>query len=330
MLISNKIVPLKKLLQEVTRLRKNKKSIVVLSGSFDMFHSGHLGLIKAAKNKGDILIVLLNSDASIRSYKGNGRPIILEKDRAELLAALIYVDYVCIFDELTCILPLTRIKPDIFVNGSDWGKLSIETDFLKEWGGKIKIHKSLSETTSSILERVNNEKPASQAIFFDRDGVLIKDTGYLHKVGDVVFLDGVFETLKKLGEKYKLFVITNQSGIARGMYSNAAVKAVHAHIDRECKKKGITITEFLVCPHQDEDGCECRKPKNGLLLEAAKKYNIALGKSWIVGDKLTDIEAGKTSNMRTIFMGKLEKHVHSIRSPHVVVTSFKEILNSIQ
>jgi len=99
-----------------------------VSGAFDILHVGHVTFLRKAKEQGDILIVLQNTDASIKRYKGNKRPIIPQEERVEVVAALESVDYVTLFDEDTTIPLLSKLKPQLFCNGSDWGKDCIEKD----------------------------------------------------------------------------------------------------------------------------------------------------------------------------------------------------------
>ena len=119
---NNKITTLKKLIPIVQKLKKQNKKIVTYNGSFDVLHAGHIESIREAKRQGDILIILLNSDKSIKMYKGPLRPINTESDRSKIISALGDVDYVVIFDEINPKKILSEIKPDVHCNGSDWGK----------------------------------------------------------------------------------------------------------------------------------------------------------------------------------------------------------------
>lgn len=117
-----KIKNLKELEKDISRLKRKGKKIIFTNGCFDILHLGHLKILNVAKRKGDILIVGLNSDSSIRKIKGSKRPILTQKTRARLLASMIQVDYVVIFSEATPYNLIKRIKPDILVKGDDWKK----------------------------------------------------------------------------------------------------------------------------------------------------------------------------------------------------------------
>lgn len=139
----------------VEKLRTGNKTIVTLNGSFDLFHSGHLQIIYEASLQGDILIVALNSDFSIKKYKGPKRPIITLEDRIQMMAALSFVDYVTYFDEIDPIAILEKIKPDVHVNGSEYGKSCVEAGTIKKNGGKLYLVGRLpSLSTTNIIEKI--------------------------------------------------------------------------------------------------------------------------------------------------------------------------------
>jgi len=121
----------------VRELKQKSKKIVTCNGCFDILHPGHIKFLKEAKQQGDILIIGLNSDSSVKQNKGPGRPINNENDRAQILAALEMVDYIVIFNEKTPIKLLETIKPDIHANGKEYGENCIEAEIVKKYGGKL-------------------------------------------------------------------------------------------------------------------------------------------------------------------------------------------------
>ncbi len=130
-------------------------------------------------------------------------------------------------------------------------------------------------------------------IFLDRDGVINNNSlYYVYKPEDVVFNSGVFETLKLLQQKgFEYIVISNQSGISKGVYSKKNVENVHNYMRQEFEKHGIKILEFYYCTHHpDFENCLCRKPKTLLVEKAIARFNIDKTKSYFVGDKQTDVE----------------------------------------
>ncbi|MCQ2352185.1 MAG: D-glycero-beta-D-manno-heptose 1,7-bisphosphate 7-phosphatase [Victivallaceae bacterium] len=134
-----------------------------------------------------------------------------------------------------------------------------------------------------------------KAVFLDRDGVVIEQVPYLHDVADVRLEKGVAEGVKKLhAAGFAVVVVTNQSGVARKLFTMADVEKVHAKIQELLAETGEKIDGFYVCPHHPEyDGeCLCRKPKPGLLLQAARELDLDLERSVMCGDKLSDVQSG--------------------------------------
>ena len=145
-------------------LKSKGKKIVTVNGSFDIIHRGHLHILEEAKKQGDILIIGLNSDKSVRKWKKHigykdweKRPYNTEKDRAELLAGFECVDYVTIFNEPDCLKFVESVKPDVHVNGSEYGKDCIEAPIVKKYGGKIYIVKIKGNlSTSNLIDKIRN------------------------------------------------------------------------------------------------------------------------------------------------------------------------------
>lgn len=143
------------------------------------------------------------------------------------------------------------------------------------------------------------------AVFFDRDGVLNDDIGYLYKIADFRWIAGAIETIKFFNDKgYHIFVITNQSGIARGYYKEVDVQVLHKWMNDELKKYNAHIDEFFYCPHHVKGvipeysvECGCRKPQIGMINQACAKYKIDLANSIMIGDKDSDIECAKLAGI---------------------------------
>ncbi len=152
-----RLVPRAALSQLAATLRVKGKRIVTINGSFDLLHSGHLHILHEARQRGDVLIVGLNSDASVRSYKGPSRPIVPERQRAEMLLALRMVDYVHIFDEPDPIAFLKELRPDVHVNGSEYGAECIESETVRRGGGTVHIVDRIPGlSTSGIVDALKS------------------------------------------------------------------------------------------------------------------------------------------------------------------------------
>lgn len=141
--------------QKVASLRAQSKTIATLNGSFDLMHAGHLEMLYQASKQADVLILALNTDSSIRAYKNPLRPIIPLEYRLRMMAALEMVDYVTWFDETDPRQILSRIKPDVHVNGAEYGENCIEADVVRAHGGRIHIVQLVPGlSTSQIIKKV--------------------------------------------------------------------------------------------------------------------------------------------------------------------------------
>jgi D-glycero-D-manno-heptose 1,7-bisphosphate phosphatase len=177
----------------------------------------------------------------------------------------------------------------------------------------------------------------NRAVFIDKDGTLIHDVPYNVALSMISLQPGAREALTKLKEqKYLLIVISNQSGVAHGYFQTQALARVSAKINRLL---GHTLDGFYFCPHHPDGSveeytrvCECRKPKPGMLIQAAGDFNIDLTSSWMVGDILNDVEAGKHAGCKTILLdngNETEWNVTELREPDFRVKSWTEIASII-
>lgn len=139
----------------IARLRQEGKTIATINGSFDLLHAGHLHMLYEASQQADVLIVALNSDASIQKYKSVHRPIITLENRIQMMTALGFIDYVTWFDETDPIKLLTIIKPDVHVNGAEYGENCIEAETVKSQGGRLHIVQLVDGlSTSAVIKKI--------------------------------------------------------------------------------------------------------------------------------------------------------------------------------
>lgn len=151
---------------------------------------------------------------------------------------------------------------------------------------------------------------ARRAVFLDRDGTINVEKDYLHRIEDFEFIPGVPEAIRLLKEAgFLVVVVTNQAGVARGYYDEQAVAVLHAHIQGLLAAHGAGVDGFYFCPHHPTEGlgayriaCDCRKGAPGMLLQAAREHGISLADSFMVGDKLADIEAGIAAGCRPVLV----------------------------
>ena len=139
-----------------------------------------------------------------------------------------------------------------------------------------------------------------KALFLDRDGVINVDHGYVNRIEDFEFLPGILDFIASAQKRgYFPIVVTNQSGIGRGYYTQENFEEVTAYMLREMQKHGIDIdrAQVFFCPHAPEEECGCRKPMPGMFEEAGRRFGIDMGASWMIGDKPSDIEAAKRAGV---------------------------------
>lgn len=168
----------------------------------------------------------------------------------------------------------------------------------------------MSEQNKSLMDK-------QPAIFIDRDGVINEDHGYVAKIDDFHFIKGAINACKALKEKgYLLVVITNQSGIARGYYTEKQFTILTQWMDWSFANQGVELDGIYYCPHHYQEGvgeykidCDCRKPKPGLIINAAAELNIDLSRSMLVGDTITDIQAGISAGIKENYLVKTGKKI---------------------
>ncbi len=150
----------------------------------------------------------------------------------------------------------------------------------------------------------------NKAIFLDRDGTINVDFGYVSDTKKLQFIEGVTDALLKFQDAgYLLIIITNQSGIGRGFFSQKQSDNFNNYMKNKLKESfGINIAEIFTCPHIPEDNCSCRKPSPNMIIEAVKKNNIDIGLSYMIGDKESDIIAGELAGL-TSFLVKDDKNL---------------------
>ena len=152
--MEKKVFALPDLLKKLSGLRANR-TVVTLNGSFDLLHAGHLHIFRQARSQGDMLVVALNSDLSIKLYKGADRPVIPLKYRLEMVAALEMVDFVTWFDEANPVMLLEKICPDVHVNGAEYGDNCVEAKTVLKNGGRLHLVERIDGlSTSQIIDKI--------------------------------------------------------------------------------------------------------------------------------------------------------------------------------
>ncbi|HOW65839.1 MAG TPA: HAD family hydrolase [Candidatus Paceibacterota bacterium] len=160
------------------------------------------------------------------------------------------------------------------------------------------------------------------AVFLDRDGTLIEDRGSLRSPAQVVFYEETVPSLRRLQKGFRLFIVTNQSGVGKGELTLEEARWVNAHVVERLREHGVDILAVYCCPHQRSDHCACIKPLPHFLLQAARDYRLDLGRSFVIGDHPHDVELARNAGATGIYLltGHGRKHQTEL-SGNVIVTA---------
>ena len=165
---------------------------------------------------------------------------------------------------------------------------------------------------------------ANRAVFIDRDGTMAKDVNYCRRPEDFVLFPNTARAIKLLNEHgFKVIVVTNQSGIARGYFTEETLSQIHKKMKQELAEEGARVDGIYYCPHHPDDNCDCRKPKPKLVLQAAREHDIDLKRSFVVGDLSMDIELGKAAGCKTILLRNLPQEDTGV-SPDCIASDLLE------
>jgi len=304
----------------------HSRKIGFTSGAFDIIHAGHVDYLEKAKKQCDLLIVGINSDRSIRKYKGGDRPIISEQQRLKTIAALESVDYVFLFDERRNEKNISTLQPDFYFKAGDYSAAQLTSGpVIERLGGKVVLIPVTEDvSTTAIIDKIITaygaieayveEEPGmgyferlqlkkTPAVFLDRDGTINKQIDFLSDPEKFEFLPGALAGMKKMKDMgYHLVIITNQQGIGLGYYTKEDFYRVNRVLLIAASQAGITIDKIYFCPHSLAENCNCRKPAIGLVKRAEQELNLDLAHSYFIGDSIVDIEAGQRAGMKTILI----------------------------
>lgn len=227
------------------------------------------------------------------------------------------------------------LSPKVFASFDELKKLDLDRDILKslipdrkliaydspeyvkDMGTPERYQMVIADIQSGLVE-AKNLAQKQKAIFLDRDGTINVYKGFIRDIDEIELIDGVAEAIGKINRSgYLAIVVTNQPVIARGECTFEEVEQMHEKIETLLGKRGVYLDDILYCPHHTDKGfpgerpelkfeCDCRKPKPGMLIEAAKKYNIDLQKSYMIGDGMNDVEAGRRAGCISILLGNEE------------------------
>lgn len=159
-----------------------------------------------------------------------------------------------------------------------------------------------------------------KALFLDRDGVINEDFGYVYKIEDFKFKDGIFELLRLFQDRdYDIFIVTNQSGIGRDFYTKEDFLKLMDWVKKEFKKEGIVIKDIAYCPHHPNENCQCRKPKPKMILDLKEKYNLDLKFSIMLGDKESDELTSRNAGLKEFYyVEKIDDLILKLKSKDII------------
>lgn len=175
------------------------------------------------------------------------------------------------------------------------------------------------------------------AIFLDRDGVIVVDTGYISSPEELILFPDIIPVLKKLQHSFRLIVVSNQSAVARGYFTEEDLFAVNERVIQMLADHDIGLDAIYYCPHHPTAGqdeyrieCECRKPQPGLLRMATKEFGLELDKSFLIGDKDIDIQAGRALGIKTIKINRTDRESPDKSGADSIINTFSEVSNIIK
>jgi rfaE bifunctional protein nucleotidyltransferase chain/domain len=296
---SEKVISREQLADIIVRLKEQGKTIVTTNGSFDLLHIGHVTMLQEAKSLGDVLIVGLNSDASIKCYKGQYRPICPQSHRASMLAALACTDYITIFDELTPIDLLKIIQPHIHVNSPEHGKDCVEREVVEQHGGHIHLAQLVEGlSTTELIERVvevTTHTPC-RGIFINASELFTKTKG----VQDLFEEDR--EVLQQFTQQgFQIFVFTT-------------FPVLEGEVNEGLEQPLFTLYSTIPSTY-------------AMLEQAVIDWDVILAKSFIISRDMADIQAGREANCKTILLNahlEAQEHISSAAGPHIIVESLQK------
>jgi D-glycero-D-manno-heptose 1,7-bisphosphate phosphatase len=188
----------------------------------------------------------------------------------------------------------------------------------------IIVRRQTMKWTMSTI--TNKTRPHGGAVFLDRDGTIIEDRGDLSAPSEVVWFEDTISSLRRLSDCFDLFIVTNQSGVAKGTISMEAVDRVNAYVSSHLAQHGISIVATYVCPHERASDCHCIKPKPHFLKRAERDFRIDLRRSFVVGDHPHDVELAKNVGATGIYVlsGHGRKHRRDIPGDAIVADGIGE------
>jgi rfaE bifunctional protein nucleotidyltransferase chain/domain len=308
MRVPAKVTTINALLKHYGPRAKRGVRIAVCNGSFDLLHAGHISFLKEARSHGDVLVVLLNTDASIALYKGPSRPIASFSERATILDALPFVDHIVPLTALNPISLIETLEPEVFCNGSDWGRFAIERSVVENYGGtfiivsaKTRANMSSSDLVSRAARAYQTVSPQALFIEYQTLTTLIQDNRTNLEILTQIRDAGWYVFITEHAE------VVSPKTLARKLATRSVTKHLVQDVFSTTKK--ITARDTT------------------LFREAAQKYHVALSRCWHITNTTHGTSNARCANMKTAQLGIIiPKKVSTLERPNTTVASLDELL----
>ena len=265
-----------------------------------------------------MLVVGVNSDASVKRLKGELRPVCDETHRARVVAGLRSVDHVFVFGEQNNHENIRLLRPDVYLKAGDYTKDTLtSTPLVEAYGGEVVIVPFASGYSSTaIIDRIAAHHDATAqmagppadpesrpAIFLDRDGTICEHVEYLHEPEKFVLLPHAIEGLRRLREAgYRLVVVTNQPGIGMGYFTKEDFFRVNKEMLRQLSAGGVMMDRIYYSPYGKAEGASCRKPGTGMIDRARVDLNVDVPRSWVIGDMTSDVQLARNAGCSAVLV----------------------------
>ncbi len=309
------ILTLKDAADRIKEFKSQNKTVGLCHGGYDLLHPGHVKHFQSAKEQCDELFVSITIDKFVTSRKGTGRPIFTDKLRAFMVANIKCVDYVILspFKKGTEMIHL--LKPNFYIKGPDFINkttpgITEERQAIKAEGGEMRYTENQKLSTTEIIDYIKNEFDVKHILIgIDRDGTLIEERDFLGKNDDweedIQLKENVIAAISYLQTKYKTkkIVVTNQGGVARGLFSEERVREINNHVNKLLKDKGIIINNWQYCPDADAKFVEKRKDHINFIKEYVKEKTRRKPSTAMIEDGLKSINCKKDDFARIIIFG---------------------------
>lgn len=311
-IFNDKVMAREALAPLVEQWRAEGKKVGFTSGAFDIIHAGHIRFLESTKEHCDILIVGINTDASVQEYKGPDRPIVPEAARVAVVAGLESVDYVFTFGERRNRQNIEALKPTYYIKAGDYTKKELTSgDVVERYGGEVLILPMAEGfSTTNIIKRIakvyggkvdeatdeskkatTEKREPQKAVFVDRDGTINEEVEYLHEPEKFKLTPHAGEGLKKMQDLgYKIIVLTTQTGIGLGYFTKEDFYKVNQEMFKQLKPFNVIIDKIYFATHaKTPDG---KNPKSALVVRGREELDLDLSHCVVIGDKTGDVAIG--------------------------------------